>query len=236
MTFGNVKWKNGSGGADIGADIAYNAPPPWKATVGGLQISNFLKSKTASSPAEGLVYFKDSLFLDYMLAMYSNIKILDNGTSVKQGPEPVEDIKISSLRRAPSAERYSHDLFSNHKAYFTTTGAYDKSNAFLAKRINPYLMASNRVFRPKGLVELFHDHLVAREPLDWTEKERRLFLLMSGQHYAKNDLGYLNLMEADADRPGPVFENFYGTKVLKFWHDNFNAAATIEGAQETPEL
>ena len=235
-TFGNANWEKGDGGADIGADIAYNAPPEHKATVGGLQISNFLNRSALVE--DGLAYFKDSLFLDYMLAMYSNIKILDNGTSVEQGPEPIEDIKIPRINKKQSAFLYARNLLQHYQVYFTTTIAYDKSNAFLAKRINPYLMVkpTELQFRKKGLVELFHDHLVAREPLDWTEKERRLFLLMSGQHYAKNDLGYLNLMDTPAANPGPVFENFYGTKVLKFWHDNFNAAATIEGAQETPEL
>jgi hypothetical protein len=71
----------------------------------------------------------------------------------------------------------------------------------------------------------FKDHLAAKKEVkDWTKNERRLFLLMSGQYYGKNDLDFLNIYHANN-------KNIYGgipADVRKFWKDNYQAAAAIE--------
>ena len=167
--------------------------------------------------------------------MYSNIKVLDDGTYTKQGPSaPPNTVQVADVRRIGTAKRYTDFLYNKNKVVFENITNYIQSNAFLTKRINPYLMASDGDF--KGLTQLFYNHIKDTEPNNWTQDERRLFLLMSGKRYEVNDLKYLNLMDANKDSPQEPFKTLYIPALIKFWHDKYNEVDTLEVRPEAADL
>ena len=82
--------------------------------------------------------------------------------------------------------------------------------------------------RPANLVALFKEHLNDKEVSSWTDNQRRLFLLMSGLYYGKNDYAFLNIMDADNK---PIYKGI-PTDVREFWKENYQAAVTIEDAEQ----
>jgi len=207
-------------------------PDEFNATLGGFQISTFLASNEAKQL--GVKLFEDDYFVGFMLNMYSNIKVYNDGTS-KSYSYGTPDIftkdnrtflvKISDCVNVPArpASRCNWKY-----GIFETKQDIENYDNFLKDRIAPVFLGStsDKPYLPELLIE----HL-GQDPKFEDASRRRLFLLMGGQYYGQNDRLYLNIMEAKDETP---YSNI-PKAVRDYWKKHYPLAAQLEKPPSTPQ-
>ena len=207
-------------------------PDEFNATLGGFQISTFLASNEAKRL--GVKLFEDDYFVAFMLNMYSNIKVYNDGTS-KSYSYGTPDIftkdnrtflvKISDCVNVPArpASRCNWKY-----GIFETKQDIENYDNFLKDRIAPVFLGStsDTPYLPALLIE----HL-GQDPKFEDASRRRLFLLMGGQYYGQNDRLYLNIMEAKDETP---YSNI-PKAVRDYWKKHYPLAAQLEKPPSTPQ-
>ena len=181
------------------------------ASIGAYQVSSWLTSLPDSKK-----YFTDDIFLIFLLQTYSDIKVYSKGEHDRHV------VSIPSKAHLTTAGANISGLNPNNPGFFTTKEAYDKLDYFLKGRISRFVFTNKA-----NLQKDFKDHLSGANKADvstWSDLERRLFLLMSGEYYGKNDLPHLNIYHADSSK---TYENI-PADVRQFWKDKYIAAAAIE--------
>lgn len=185
------------------------------ASIGAHQVSSWL-----STLSDAKKYFSDDIFLIFLLQTYSDIKVYSKGEHDRHDVDWPERYNFSAV-----TSNLDTSLISNNPGFFTKQ-LYDKFDYVLKGRMSRNLFGGNSLYKV-NLQKDFKDHLSSANKADvntWSDLERRLFLLMSGQYYGKNDLAFLNIYDADNSK---AYENI-PSDVRKFWKDNYTAAAAIE--------
>jgi hypothetical protein len=207
------------------------------ASMGAHQINAFLsQQKTATK------YFADDFFIKYLLQTYSNIKVYTKGEHARHDL-PIPDFCKYKRSVNPDKETVAkqdkfiagdlgvmNDIDVPGWLGVLSKDNFDKYDVFFRGRILPIFVGgrwnSKKSTRDSkvNLQRDFRKHLGAKKVERWTTNERRLFLLMSGKYYEKNDLAFLNIN--DAANSG--IYNDISQDVRKFWKDTYAAVAALE--------
>lgn len=194
--------------------------------------------------------FTEDVFIRYMLNMYGNIKVFDNGQAKKFNyTTPVGLVGTSRSKKdvekneefVSNCRKWEINLIASFNAMiFWQYGIFPNQNFrtkyddYFKDRIHPALLggidptAYSVSKPPPYLPKLFMDALGPNP--DFSDKnKRRLFLLMGGEKYGEHDIPYLNIMKADDKR---VYSGI-PEDVREYWKTHYSEALQLEGATIT---
>ena len=223
----------------------------WKTSLGAFQISAALATGDQSlkeNPQAVVDYFADDNFVQFVLMTYSQVKIKPDGKMYQSSIKPPKDFTVKGHQNGSTFGKNSDDFNLKVTDRATTSskpwgygmfykwGAaedYDTYDKFLTWRIFPTLLGGrflhyNDLAKSQNatLQYAFYFHLKDKgTPKDWSSNQRKLFLLMSGHYYPKNDLVYLNVM----DKKKNGFKGqLHSDVIVQWWEANFSEAKQLE--------
>lgn len=223
----------------------------WKTSLGAFQISAHLSRGNQSlkeNPKEVVNYFGDDNFVQFVLMTYSQVKVKPDGTMYQSNivapsyfavksksgdsfAEKSEDFRNKAKGLGNRNQGWGYGMFWNWAQ--TNTNDYTRYDEFLCWRLYPTILGGAYIHfndleksQNATLQYAFYFHLKDKgSPKNWSSNERKLFLLMSGHFYPKNDLAYLNVMDANA---GGFKYQLHGQPMVSWWERNFSEARSLE--------
>ena len=220
-----------------GEDYGY-----YNASIGGFQIGHYLQELLYENKGIAQVkgFFNDDIFIRYLLQTYSQIKVFQDGSTDVQSVNIPKEYNVgrqntkqfNALLQSGLAMNIFYTAINNSGfkyGVFFNKSDYDKYDDFFVGRLPPVIFGGlPQSIEDQGFTYLnyiFKEHLEGKgDPNAWTSNERKLFLLMSGEYYGKNDVPYLNIMAASVGKVSHV--NVLDLK--PFWDKHYATVRELE--------